>query len=249
MKTKTQKNNPKKEKKNPTLGLEPPIRATFRQGSKAKLRSNSGGPTQGLKRLQDQAKVQFRGPTQGLKRLQDQAKVQFRGSYSRTQKASNESKWVPRDLDPGPKKAQFLGPWEGVVGKQKGSPLECAHKAHKFAVQLQCKREREREKERKEREKNESVVFLFPIQRDLDEVPTFACNNFATDKLNCITTVAAVADELVNVVPLAQLLPSSLPFPSLFFFWPFFFVLLLFFIWFPPPLLLLLLLLLFWWRC
>jgi hypothetical protein len=42
VKTKTQKNNPKKEKKNPTLGLEAPIRATFRQGSKAKLRSNSG---------------------------------------------------------------------------------------------------------------------------------------------------------------------------------------------------------------
>ncbi len=99
---------------------------------------------------------------------------------------------------------------------QKGSPLECAHKAHRFAVQLQCKRERERD-ERKEREKNESVVFLFAIQRDLDEVPTFACNNFATDKLNCITTVAVVADELVNVVPLAQLLPSSLPFPSLLF--------------------------------
>ncbi len=145
MKTKTQKNNPKKEKKNPTLGLEPPIRATFRQGSKAKLRSNSGGPTQ------------------GLKRLQDQAKVQFRGSYSRTQKASNESKWVPRDLDPGPKKAQFLGPWEGVVGKQKGSPLECAHKAHKFAVQLQCKRERERERKREKRERKMRVLcFCFP---------------------------------------------------------------------------------------
>ncbi len=128
-----------------------------------------------------------------------------------------------------------------MVGKQKRSPLECAHKAHKFAVQLQCKRERERERERekrqrKDREKSESVVFLFPIQRDLDEVPTFGCNNFATDKLNCITTVAAVADELVNVVPLAQLLPSSLPFSSLCFFLPFFFVLLLFFIWFPPPL-------------
>jgi hypothetical protein len=153
----------KRKKRTPTLGLEPPIRATFRQGSKAKLRSNSGGPTQGLKRLQDQAKVQFRGPTQGLIRLQDQAKVQFRGSYSRTQKASNESKWVPRDLDPGPKKAQFLGPWEGVVGKQKGSPLECAHKAHKFAVQLQCKRERERERKREKRERKMRVLcFCFP---------------------------------------------------------------------------------------
>ncbi len=83
-------------------------------------------------------------------------------------------------------------------------------------MQCNCSpREREREREREKREKNVSVMFLFPIQRDLDEVPTFACNNFATDKLNCITTVAAVADELVNVVPLAQLLPSSLPFSSL----------------------------------
>jgi hypothetical protein len=73
-------------------------------------------------------------------------------------------------------------------------------------------------------------VFLFAIQRDLDEVPTFACNNFATDKLNCITTVAVVADELVNVVPLVpavtfltSLLLSSLVFSSLFLFLPFFF--------------------------
>ncbi len=122
MKTKTQT----KKKKNPTLGLEPPIRATFRQGS------------------QDQAKVQFRGPTQGLN---------F---------ASNESKWVPRDLDPGLKKAQFLGPLGRCGGQaNKGSPLDCAHKAHKFAVQLQCKREREREREKREREMRE-LCFCFP---------------------------------------------------------------------------------------
>ncbi len=144
------------------MGLEPPIRATFRQGSKAKVRSNSGGPTQGLKRLQDQAKVQFRGPTQGLKRLQDQAKVQFRGPYSRTQKASNESKWVPRDLDPGPKKAQFLGPWEGVVGKQKGSPLECAHKSTQICSATAVQ-ERERERKREKRERKMRVLcFCFP---------------------------------------------------------------------------------------
>ncbi len=124
---KNPENNPQKEKKNPTLDLKsPPIRATFRQGSKTKLRSSNPWVL-----------------------------------YSRTPICFQMSpNWVPRDLDPDLKKAQFFR----ALGKvwwtsQKGSPLECAHnKAHKFAVQLQCKRERERERERKEREKRERKV-------------------------------------------------------------------------------------------